>query len=111
MVPLLWCSSHLSSQQNDLLGHSECFCVGSPSYCLFVPEMHVGHVVTMSAPFKPSCPVSVCLSVCTSVSNCGLIVKTQYITCHLVHSPRRLVMVTECPERTQKEKSECEAVQ
>ena len=39
---------------------------------------------------------SVCLSVCLHL--CGLFVAPQYITGHLVPSPRQLVMATECPE-------------
>ena len=45
---------------------------------LFVPKMHVGHVVTMSIPFKPSAPVNgavracmrVCVCVCLCVCQC-----------------------------------------
>lgn len=68
------------------------FCARGPSYCLFVPKMHVGHVVTMSALLKPSSPVKearcecvclcvhnilcVCVSVCTSVSSCVRLIVT-----------------------------------
>lgn len=52
------------------------------------------------APLKPSSPLCVWASesVVTSVRNCGLIVKAQYITWRLAQSPRQLLMVTMCAD-------------
>lgn len=75
------------------------------SSCLFVPQMHVGHVVTTSPPFS-TIPSTVYVGVRLLAPLCAtavLIVKAQYITRHLTHSPRQLLLVTECTEPAQRE--------
>lgn len=63
-------------------------------------RFHVSHVLTASLPFKPAspCKEAVCACACVSAS-ARLIVTAWFIAWHLL---QLLVMVTECPEHTEK---------
>lgn len=102
----VWRSSHLSPQHRDLLGHRKGFLCEKPKVLVFfVPQMHVGHVVTTSPPFS-TISSTACVGVRLLPPPCAtlaLIVKAQYITRHLTHSPRQLLMVTECTHPAQRE--------